>query len=370
MKALSNPTTLHFSRNLQHNFPPIDQWYTSQHGYSKPYSAGIFLKLIIQIPSYNEAQTLPETVQSLPRSIPGIDSIECLVINDGSADNTSQVARAAGVHHIIDLNPHAGLAAAFVAGLAASLKLGADIIVNTDADNQYCSDDIQALVQPILFGKADLVIGDRGVASLAEFSPIKRILQRLGSWVVSRASGTKVVDATSGFRAISREAAIQTIVLSSYSYTLETLIQAGERKLAVVHVPVRTNPTPRPSRLMNNIPHYLANSTTTIIRAYTMYRPLRVFSTIGIILAFSGVLLGVRYLYFVSTGQGTGNVQSLILAAVLMIVGFQVVLIGLLADLIGANRKILEEILFRLRRSELSQQDQPPSHDPDRPDSE
>jgi glycosyltransferase involved in cell wall biosynthesis len=322
------------------------------------------LKLIIQIPSYNEAQTLPNTVQSLPRNIPGVDIIEYLVINDGSTDETSQVARAAGVHHVVDLNQHVGLANAFRAGLAACLKMGADIIVNTDADNQYCSDDIQELVRPILAGQADLVIGDRGVGTLAQFSPTKRILQRFGSWVVSRASGKKIPDATSGFRAISREAAIQTIVLSDYSYTLETIIQAGERKMAIVHVPVRTNPTHRPSRLMNNIPHYVMNSTATIIRAYTMYRPLRVFSAIGAIIATGGVILGLRYVYFFVIGQGAGKVQSLILAAVLMIVGFQILLIGLLADLIGANRKIIEEILFRLRRIELDQQDHPSSHDP------
>jgi glycosyltransferase involved in cell wall biosynthesis len=323
------------------------------------------LKLIIQIPCYNEAQSLPLTVQSLPRNIPGIDSIEILVVNDGSTDGTAEAARSAGVHHIIDLHRHAGLAAAFMAGLESGLKLGADIIVNTDADNQYCADDISNLIQPILDGRADLVIGDRGVATLAEFSPTKRYLQRFGSWVISRASGTTIADATSGFRAISREAAIQTIVLSSYSYTLETIIQAGERKMAVAHIPVRTNPTARPSRLMNGIPHYLVNSSATIIRSYTMYRPLRVFTTIGAIVSSLGVLLGLRYVYFVILGQGGGKVQSLILAAVLMIVGFQILLIGLLADLIGANRKIIEEILFRLRRNELENQGSPYSHDPD-----
>jgi glycosyltransferase involved in cell wall biosynthesis len=323
------------------------------------------LKLIIQIPCYNEAQTLPLTVQSLPRNIPGIDCIEYLVVNDGSTDGTAEAARSAGVHHIIELNRHAGLAAAFMAGIEAGLKHGADIIVNTDADNQYDADDIPSLIQPILAGQADLVIGDRGVATLSGFSPIKRYLQRFGSWVISRASGTEIADATSGFRAISREAAIQTIVLSSYSYTLETIIQAGERKLVVTHVPVRTNPTARPSRLMNNIPHYLINSTATIIRSYTMYRPLRVFTTIGAIVSSLGVLLGLRYIYFVIVGQGGGKVQSLILAAVLMIVGFQILLIGLLADLIGANRKIIEEILFRLRRNELENQGSPSSHDPD-----
>jgi glycosyltransferase involved in cell wall biosynthesis len=323
------------------------------------------LKLIIQIPCYNEALTLPTTVQALPRDIPGIDCIEFQVIDDGSTDGTPQAARDAEVDHVVELNRHVGLAGAFMAGLESALRLGADIIVNTDADNQYCAEDIQYLVQPILSGQADLVIGDRGVATLANFSPTKRLLQRLGSWVVSRASGTHIQDATSGFRAISREAALQTVVLSSYSYTLETIIQAGEHKFSVMHVPVRTNPTDRPSRLMNNIPHYLTNSTATIIRAYTMYRPLRVFTTIGAVLSSIGFILGLRYLYFIAIGQGGGKVQSLILAAILMIVGFQILLIGLLADLIGANRKIIEEILFRLRRIELQSQDPPFPHAPD-----
>jgi glycosyltransferase involved in cell wall biosynthesis len=317
------------------------------------------LKLIIQIPCYNEAQTLPATVEALPRQIEGIDTIEYLIIDDGSRDSTIQVAEAIGIHHIVRMPRHAGLAAAFVGGLEASLKNGADIIVNTDADNQYEADDIQNLVRPILQGQADIVVGDRGVATLPAFTPTKRLLQRLGSWVISRASGVNTPDATSGFRAISREAAIETLVLSEYSYTLETLIQAGSRRMSVLFVPVRTNPATRPSRLMNNIPHYLANSSTTILRAYTMYRPLRVFSILGTIVALVGVALGMRYVYFLLLGQGGGKVQSLILAAVLLIVGFQIFMIGLLADLIGFNRKILEEILFRLRRNEINQSDSP-----------
>ncbi len=317
------------------------------------------MKLIIQIPCYNEAQTLPATVEALPRQIEGIDTIEYLIIDDGSRDSTIQVAEAIGIHHIVRMPRHAGLAAAFVGGLEASLKNGADIIVNTDADNQYEADDIQNLVRPILQGQADIVVGDRGVATLPAFTPTKRLLQRLGSWVISRASGVNTPDATSGFRAISREAAIETLVLSEYSYTLETLIQAGSRRMSVLFVPVRTNPATRPSRLMNNIPHYLANSSTTILRAYTMYRPLRVFSILGTIVALVGVALGMRYVYFLLLGQGGGKVQSLILAAVLLIVGFQIFMIGLLADLIGFNRKILEEILFRLRRNEINQSDSP-----------
>lgn len=330
------------------------------------------MKLLIQIPCYNEAQTLPATVQSLPRQIAGVDEIETLIIDDGSTDDTPEVARAVGVDYVVQLPRHSGLAAAFVAGLEACLKRGADIIVNTDADNQYNAADIAALIQPILERRADLVIGDRGVASLPAFSPLKRLLQRLGSWVISRASGVATPDATSGFRAISRQAALETLVLSNYSYTLETLIQAGARRLSVVYIPVKTNPSTRPSRLMNNIPHYIANSSVTILRAYTMYRPLRVFTLLGSLLILVGTVLGLRYVYFILIGQSGGKIQSLILAAILMIVGFQVVLIGFLADLISFNRKILEEILFRIRRNELyrpNSEDQqaaptPGEHDP------
>ena len=315
------------------------------------------MKLIIQIPCYNEAQSLSSTIKALPRQIEGVDLVEFLVVDDGSNDNTVDTAKKSGVDHIIQLPRHLGLAAAFVAGLEACLKRGADIIVNTDADNQYNAADIPALIQPILAGEADLVIGDRGVSSLPQFSPAKRALQRLGSWVISHASGVKTPDATSGFRAVSREAALETLVLSNYSYTLETLIQAGSRRMNVKYVPVRTNPTTRPSRLMNNVPHYLVNSSATILRAYTMYRPLRVFTIIGSLLTVFGVILGLRYVYYFMIGQGGGKVQSLILAAIFLIIGFQVFLIGLLADLIGFNRKIMEDILFRLRRLELKTPD-------------
>ena len=319
------------------------------------------MKLIIQIPCYNEAESLPYTVAALPRQLDGIDCIEYLVIDDGSSDQTSMVAEQLGVHHLVRLTSHSGLAAGFSAGLEASLHQGADIIVNTDADNQYHADDIQRLIQPILSGRADLVVGDRGVASLASFSPVKRQLQRLGSWVIGRASGVTTPDATSGFRALSREAALHTLVLSEYSYTLETLIQAGSRHMAVEYVPVRTNPQTRPSRLMHSIPHYMAHSGATILRAYTMYRPLRVFSTLSLIFLVVGLVLGLRFLYFFVLGQGDGHVQSLILAAVLLIVGFQTFLIGLVADLISFNRKILEDLLYRIRRIETDRdpQDQP-----------
>jgi glycosyltransferase involved in cell wall biosynthesis len=311
------------------------------------------LKLIIQIPCYNEADTLPETVRALPHQLTGVDAIEYLVVDDGSQDNTAEVARQLGVHHVIRLKEHAGLAFGFTSGIEACLRLDADLIVNTDADNQYNAEDIQHLIDPILDGHADLVIGDRGVATLENFSLFKRWLQMAGSWVIARASGVKTPDATSGFRALSRRAALHTLVLSEYSYTLETLIQAGSKRMAVAYVPVRTNPQTRPSRLMRSIPHYIANSGTTIIRAYTMYRPLRVFSAFGGTFLLAGLMLGVRFLYFFLIGQGAGHIQSIILAAVLLIVGFQIWLIGLLADLIGFNRKILEDVYYRVRRIEM-----------------
>ncbi len=315
------------------------------------------MKLVIQVPAYNEEHTLPETIQALPRHIEGFDQVEVIVIDDGSADRTVEAARQAGADAVISLPRHQGLASAFLAGLEASLARGADVIVNTDADNQYVAEDIHRLLQPILAGQAEIVVGDRGVATLETFSPTKRLLQRLGSWVVRIASGVDTPDATSGFRALTREAALRTIVLNQYSYTLESLIQAGARRMAVTYVPVRTNPPTRPSRLMRGIADYLAQSAATILRAYTMYRPLRVFTVFGSLMILAGFLLGLRYLYFFWIGQGAGHVQSVILTAILLIVGFQVILIGLLADLVGFNRKILEEVLYRLRKLELSDRD-------------
>ncbi len=322
------------------------------------------MKCIIQIPCYNEAKTLPETVAALPRTLPGIDTLEFLVIDDGSSDGTAELAQTLGVHHVVRHPRNLGLARAFMTGLDSSLRLGADIIVNTDADNQYVAADIAHLVAPIVAGEAELVIGDRGVGQIAHFSPLKRGLQRLGSWVISQAAGMKVPDATSGFRALTRDAALHTLVLSSYSYTLETLIQAGAQRRAIRYVPVRTNLPTRPSRLMNNLPHYLANSTTTIVRAYTFYRPLRVFTTIGVIALLAGVAIGIRFLIAYFSGTGGGHIQSLILSAVLLIAGFQTLLIGLVADLIGANRKVMEEVLVRVRRNESDQHESLSTNNP------
>ncbi len=322
------------------------------------------VKLIIQIPCYNEAETLPETVAALPSHIPGIDQIEVLIVDDGSSDNTIEVAHEIGVDHIVHHSKNKGLAATFTSGLDACLARGADIIVNTDADNQYQADDIVNLVAPILQGRADLVVGDRGVGTVESFSPFKRQLQKLGSWVVGSAANLEIPDATSGFRALSREVALRTLVLSYYSYTLETLIQAGSKRLTVVYVPIRTNDPTRPSRLMKSIPHYLANIVPTIIRSYTLYRPLRMFTAISALMIIAGIVLGLRFVYFnYVTNQGGGHIQSLILAAILLIVGFQIFAIGLVADLVSANRKILEETLYHVRKQEYQpeQENHPPN---------
>ncbi len=314
------------------------------------------MKLVIQIPCYNEEEILPTTVADLPETIEGVDEIVILVINDGSHDKTVAVAKSLGIQHVLNFPQNMGLATAFVKGLEAALLLGADIIVNTDADNQYRGSDIARLVKPILDQQAEIVVGDRGVMSIAEFSPLKKRLQKLGSWVVKVASGVDTPDATSGFRALSREAALRTIIMSQYSYTLESLIQAGARRMSVMYVPIEVNPKTRTSRLMRNIPDFLVNSGATIMRTYTMYRPLRVFTFLGGLMILGGLLLGMRFLWYYFTGPGTGRIQSLILTAILLIVGFQTCLIGLVADLIGFNRKILEELLYRVRKMELKQQ--------------
>ena len=314
-------------------------------------------KVIIQIPCYNEAATLPGTLRDLPRSLPGVDVVEWLVVDDGSQDGTAEVARAHGVSHVVKFDRNRGLAAAFTAGLEASVRAGADIIVNTDADNQYRATDIAALVTPIVERRAELVIGDRRVGSLPNFSWLKRRLQVMGSWVLGRAAELETPDATSGFRALSRDAALRTLVLSNYSYTLETLIQAGARRASVMFVPIGINPQTRPSRLMRSIPEYIAKSTVTIVRAYAMYRPLRVFVTLGGTLIVLGLLPGLRFVWFYLTGSRVGHIQSLILAAILIIIGFQVILIGLVADVLAANRKLLEEVVYRLRRRDAADPD-------------
>jgi glycosyltransferase involved in cell wall biosynthesis len=312
-------------------------------------------KLIIQIPCLNEAATLPATLADLPTSVPGIDVIETLVVDDGSRDATSEVARAHGVRHIVRLTRNKGLAAAFMAGIDASLKQGADFIVNTDADNQYSGAEIGRLLEPLLRGEADITIGDRNIAGLQHMSWQKRQLQRLGSWVVRQVSNTKVPDTTSGFRAYTREAALRMTIVSEFSYTLESIIQAGKRRMAIAHVPVATNPRTRESRLFDSIVGYIKRSAATIVRIYAMYEPLKVFTYIGLIVFGLGLIPAARFLYvYVTDYTGRGAyVQSLIFSAVLMIVGFQVLLIGLLADVISANRKLLEELVYRVRRLEI-----------------
>jgi len=312
------------------------------------------LKLIIQIPCLNEAATLPATLADLPRSVQGIDVIETLIVDDGSRDGTADVARACGVDHVVRLTRNKGLAAAFVAGIDASLRQGADFIVNTDADNQYAGHEIPKLLAPLLNGSADIVIGDRNIAEVEHMGWRKRQLQRLGSWVVRQVSNTSVPDTTSGFRAYTREAALRMTIVSDFSYTLESIIQAGKKRMAIAHVPVQTNARTRDSRLFDSIFSYIKKSAATIVRIYAMYEPLKVFTYIGLLVFSGGVGLGIRFLYyFFFVDRGVGHIQSLILAAVLMIVGFQVVLIGLLADVISANRKLLEEIVYRVRSLEM-----------------
>src|SRR5262245_32800848 len=307
-------------------------------------------KLIIQIPCLNEAETLPVTLADLPRSIPGIDVIETLVIDDGSRDGTADVARACGADHVVRLRRNKGLAAAFAAGIDASLKQGADFIVNTDADNQYAGHEIPKLLEPLLTGQAEIVIGDRNIAEVEHMSWRKRQLQRLGSWVVRQVSNTTVPDTTSGFRAYTREAALRMTIVSEFSYTLESIIQAGKKRMAIAHVPILTNPRTRESRLFGSVFSYIKRSAATIVRIYAMYEPLKVFTYIGLTACAAGLGGGLRFLYYYwVVDKGYGHIQSLILSAVLLIVGFQIIVIGLLADVISGIRKLLEDLLYRVR---------------------
>ncbi|MEA2164974.1 MAG: hypothetical protein QOK37_3101 [Thermoanaerobaculia bacterium] len=310
------------------------------------------MKLIVQIPAFNEEATIAQTLRDIPKKVDGVTSIETLVVDDGSSDNTAAAARKAGATHVVQLKSHRGLSSAFLAGIDACLRLGADIIVNTDADNQYAGSDIAKLVAPIVRGSADVVIGDREVSKSPHMSAFKRLLQRIGSRTVGLASGLRVGDVTSGFRAFSRDAASQINVFNPFTYTLETIIQAGNRNLGVVSVPVRTNAPTRPSRLYRGIGTYLRKSAATIFRIYTIYKPLKTFFTIGALLLLAGTVLGTRFVWHFAHGDRGGHIQSLILAAVFLIIGFQTLLIGLVADLISVNRRLSEEVLVRLKRAD------------------
>lgn len=305
------------------------------------------MKLIIQIPCFNEGQTLAIALQALPRSVEGFEKVEWLIIDDGSSDDTVAVAQACGVDHIVKHPVNKGLARAFMTGVNACLDAGADVIVNTDADNQYEADDIPSLTQPILNGRAEFVIGARPVQTIEHFSPVKKFLQRLGSWVVRLASKTDIPDAPSGFRAMSRETAQKLIVFSDYTYTLETIIQAGQKNIAITSVPILVNEDLRPSKLVKSIFSYINRSIITIIRIFVIYRPFRFFGTIGLVLFSAGFLIGLRFVFNYINGEGTGHIQSLILASVLLGMGFQTILIAFIADLLSANRKLLEDLRFK-----------------------
>ena len=307
------------------------------------------MKLIIQIPCFNEAEALPATLKELPRKVPGFSVVEWLVINDGSTDGTEETARRHGVDHVVNFTNNQGLAKAFMAGLDAGVKLGADIIVNTDADNQYVAADIPALVAPILAGKADVVIGARPVSEITSFSPAKKVLQRLGSAVVRFVSKTEVPDAPSGFRAMTREAALRFNVFNDYTYTLETIIQAGQKNIAITSVPIRVNGVMRPSRLVKSIPSYVRKSLVTIFRIFVVYKAFRFFMSVGLTVFALGFLGGTRYLYLYATGEGGGHVQSLILSSILLGVGFQTILTAFLADLLAVNRRLMEDVQYRVK---------------------
>jgi glycosyltransferase involved in cell wall biosynthesis len=302
------------------------------------------MKLIIQIPCFNEAQTLSTALSSLPRTVAGFDTVEWLVIDDGSQDNTAEIAKLCGVDHVVRHTGNQGLAKAFMTGLDACLSFGADVVVNTDADNQYNADDIPALVKPILLNQAEMVVGARPISTIEHFSPLKKLLQKIGSWVVRVASKTDIPDAPSGFRAMSRSAAQKLIVFNDYTYTLETIIQAGQKNIAIMSIPIRVNEDLRPSKLVKSIPSYIKRSMFTIVRIFIIYRPFRFFSYIGVFLFSIGFLLGLRFVFKFIGGDGSGNIQSLILASVFLVMGFQTLLIAFVADLLSANRKLLEDI--------------------------
>jgi glycosyltransferase involved in cell wall biosynthesis len=322
------------------------------------------MKLIIQIPCFNEEQTLPATLRDLPREIPGVDVVEWLIIDDGSTDRTVEVARAGGVDHVVRLTNNRGLAAGFQAGLDAALKLGADLIVNTDADNQYVAADIPKLVAPILEGRADMVVGDRETDQIEHFSPVKKVLQRWGSAVVRRASDTGVADTTSGFRAYNREAALQIQVVSKFTYTLESIIQAGKMLVAVDHVPIRTNPKTRESRLFPSTASYVRRNGVSIFRIYALYEPLRLFLIAAALVALVGVVIWGRFIYFFIDGQGGGHIQSLILGSTLFIVAVQFVALGVLGDILAGSRVLQQRILERVRRVELHLGVEPSHYEP------
>jgi glycosyltransferase involved in cell wall biosynthesis len=307
------------------------------------------MKVVIQIPCYNEEKALPITLDALPRSLPGVDEVEWLIIDDGSTDQTAEVALAHGVDHIISHHKNMGLAKAFMTGLHACLEQGADIIVNTDADNQYCADCIPDLIRPIIEGKAEIVIGARHIDEVKDFSWIKKVLQKLGSWTVRLASGTDIPDAPSGFRAITRDAARKLNVFNNHTYTLETIIQAGQKDIPISWVPIKTNRYLRPSRLVKSIPSYIRRSIFTILRIFVVYKPFRFFASIGSILISLGILIGLRFLYYYFSGHGSGHVQSLIFASILIGMGFQTILVAFVVDLISVNRRMLEELQYKNR---------------------
>ena len=306
---------------------------------------------MIQIPCFNEAGTLVIALNDLPRQIDGIDTIEYLIINDGSTDDTVKVARDWGVHHVVNFKRNKGLAKGFMAGIDECLRQGADIIVNTDADNQYCGADVETIVRPILEGRADIVIGERPIDATEHFSLLKKKLQHLGSWVVRKASNTDIPDAPSGFRAYSREAALRLNIVNEYTYTLEQIVQAGRNKMAIMSVPVRTNEELRPSRLFGSMFGYVKKSMITIMRAYLMYKPLRFFAAVGSIPLMAGIVTGLRYLFFFFHGIGDGHVQSLLLSVTLILLGAMITIVGLQADVIAANRKMLEDIRYEVKKA-------------------